>query len=118
MTTKGFADTRARFETYDDILFFKNYRNAIFQILPASSFDINDELRYLVENNIEGTGGNLEILKAKAKSEHDQFDLNIKSKEKAMVCYGDEVVLKHVDSGTYLSGTIRPAEGKNGAFSV
>jgi hypothetical protein len=52
MTTKGFADTRARFETYDDILYFKNYRNAIFQVLPASSFDINDELRFLIENNI------------------------------------------------------------------
>ena len=68
MTTKGFADTRARFETYDDILYFKNYRNAIFQILPASSFDINDQLRFLIENNIENTGGNLEILRAKAKS--------------------------------------------------
>jgi hypothetical protein len=42
MTAKGFADTRARFETYDDILYFKNYRNAIFQVLPASSFDLND----------------------------------------------------------------------------
>ena len=80
MTTKGFADTRARFQTYDDILYFKNYRNAIFQILPASSFDINDQLRFLLENSIDNTGNNVQILKAKAKSEHDQFDLNIKSK--------------------------------------
>jgi hypothetical protein len=118
MTTKGFADTRARFETYDDILFFKNYRNAIFQILPASSFDINDELKFLVENNLDNIGGNIKILKAKAKSEQDQFELTIKSKEKTLVCFGDEIVLKHIDSGTYLSGTIRPADGKNGAFSV
>jgi hypothetical protein len=68
MTTKGFADTRARFETYDDILYFKNYRNAIFQILPASSFDINDELYSLMENNIDNNGSNLEIVRAKAKS--------------------------------------------------
>ena len=78
MTAKGFADTRARFETYDDILYFKNYRNAIFQILPASSFDINDELRFLIENNLGSGGANLEILKAKASSEKDQFDLNVK----------------------------------------
>lgn len=78
LTAKGFADTRARFETYDDILYFKNYRNAIFQILPASSFDINDELRYVLDNNLMSEGANLEILKAKAASEKDQFELNVK----------------------------------------
>ena len=47
LTAKGFADIRALFETYDDILYFKNYRNSIFQILPASSFDIHDELKHI-----------------------------------------------------------------------
>ncbi len=35
-----------------------------------------------------------------------------------MVCFGDYVIFKHVDSDTYLSGTIRPSNGTNGAFSV
>jgi hypothetical protein len=35
-----------------------------------------------------------------------------------LVCFGDYVIFKHVDSDTYLSGTIRPSNGTNGAFSV
>lgn len=27
------------------------------------------------------------------------------------VCFGDTVIFKHVDSDTYLSGTIRPSSG-------
>ena len=38
LTAKGFADPQAKYETYSDILYFKNYRNAIFQILPSSNF--------------------------------------------------------------------------------
>ena len=34
------------------------------------------------------------------------------------MCFGDTVIFKHVDSDTYLSGTIRPSEGINGAFTV
>lgn len=30
MTVRGFADTRANYETISDILYFKNYRNGIF----------------------------------------------------------------------------------------
>ena len=44
MTVRGFADTRANYETISDVLFFKNYRNGIFQFLPAGNFEINDEL--------------------------------------------------------------------------
>lgn len=33
-----------------------------------------------------------------------------------MVCFGDHVIFQHVDSETYLSGTIKPSNGKNGAF--
>ncbi len=32
--------------------------------------------------------------------------------------FGDYVIFKHADSETYLSGTIRPSNGTNGAFSV
>jgi hypothetical protein len=38
LTAKGFADTTAKYETYKDILYFKNYRNSIFQIVPAANF--------------------------------------------------------------------------------
>lgn len=38
LTAKGFADIKTKYETYDDVLYFKNYRNAIFQILPAGNF--------------------------------------------------------------------------------
>ena len=34
------------------------------------------------------------------------------------MCFGDEIVFKHIDSGTFLAGTITPSEGVNGAFSV
>ena len=52
LTAKGFADNRARYETFDDILYFKNYRNGIFQVIPTGSFEINDELQNLKENNL------------------------------------------------------------------
>lgn len=38
LTAKGFADTTAKYETYKNLLYFKNYRNAIFQIIPAANF--------------------------------------------------------------------------------
>lgn len=44
LTTKGFADIKAKYETYDEIEYFKNYRNGIFQMLPAGNFELNDEL--------------------------------------------------------------------------
>jgi hypothetical protein len=44
LTSRGFADTGAKYETVEDILYFKNYRNGIFQILPAGNFEISDEL--------------------------------------------------------------------------
>jgi len=47
LTAKGFADTMAIYETYKEKLYFKNYRNAIFQIVPAANFELNDELRRL-----------------------------------------------------------------------
>lgn len=49
------------------MLYFKNYRNAIFQIIPAANFEINDELRKKLEISNEETP-NIRILKARAKS--------------------------------------------------
>lgn len=40
------------------------------------------------------------------------------SKKKDTIKFGDYVIFKHIDSCTYLSGTIRPSDGSNGAFSV
>ena len=42
LTAKGFADTMAIYETYKKDLYFKNYRNALFQIVPAANFELND----------------------------------------------------------------------------
>lgn len=39
-------------------------------------------------------------------------------KGKTTIKFGDYIMLRHIDSETYLSGTIRPSEGTNGAFSV
>jgi hypothetical protein len=77
LTAKGFADTTAKYETYKNLLYFKNYRNAIFQIIPAANFEINDELRKKMEISNEETP-NIRILKARAKSEEEQFNLQIK----------------------------------------
>lgn len=37
---------------------------------------------------------------------------------KKKVCFGHNVIFKHVDSEAYISGTIRPSTGSNGAFTV
>lgn len=64
LTVKGYADINAKYETYDDILYFKNYRDAIFQIIPAGNFEINDELVK------DGTSEEIrEKLKTRAKTE-------------------------------------------------
>ena len=42
LTTKGYADEKAKYETYSNILYFQNYRDAIFQIIPAGNFEIHD----------------------------------------------------------------------------
>ena len=44
LTVRGFADIKGNYETVEDILYFKNYRNGIFEFLPAGNFEINDEL--------------------------------------------------------------------------
>jgi hypothetical protein len=38
LTAKGYADINVKYETYHDILYFQNYRDAIFQIIPAGNF--------------------------------------------------------------------------------
>ncbi len=40
------------------------------------------------------------------------------SKNKNLVCFGNSVIFKHIDSDSYISGTIRPSSGSNGAFTV
>jgi len=51
LTAQGFADIKVKYETSDDILYFKNYRNSLFKILPAGNFELNDELqKALIEN--------------------------------------------------------------------
>jgi len=57
-------------------------------------------------------------MEARATSEKVQFELSIKGKDKNKVCFGATVIFKHIDSETYLSGTIRPSNGSNGAFTV
>lgn len=37
---------------------------------------------------------------------------------KKNVCFGQSVIFKHIDSGSYISGTIKPSTGSNGAFTV
>lgn len=78
LTAQGFADLKVKYQTYDDILYFKNYRNSIFQILPAGNFELNDELqKALIENEGHEDTPNIKILKARAESEKYQFQLNI-----------------------------------------
>lgn len=72
LTAKGFADTTAKYETFKNILYFKNYRNALFQIIPAANFEINDELRKFQEISSE-ENANYKILVARSKSEKEQF---------------------------------------------
>jgi hypothetical protein len=67
------------------LLYFKNYRNSIFQILPAGNFELSDELqKALIENEGEPENSNIRILKNRAESEKKQFELN---KEKYFSSY-------------------------------
>lgn len=37
---------------------------------------------------------------------------------KQKICFGQSVIFKHIDSQSYISGTIGPSAGSNGAFIV
>ena len=37
---------------------------------------------------------------------------------KKKICFGAGVIFKHIDSQSYVSGTIKPSTGSNGAFTV
>jgi archaellin len=37
---------------------------------------------------------------------------------KKKICFGAGVIFKHIDSNSYVSGTIKPSTGSNGAFTV
>ena len=37
---------------------------------------------------------------------------------KKKICFGQNVIFKHIDSKSYVSGTIKPSTGSNGAFTV
>lgn len=37
---------------------------------------------------------------------------------KKNICFGNSVIFKHIDSGFYVTGTIRPSTGSNGAFTL
>lgn len=84
LTVRGFADVRANYETVEDILFFKNYRNAIFEFLPAGNFEINDELEKLKSKVVDSPDEEAEknkmiqSLSPRADSERVQFDLAYK----------------------------------------
>jgi hypothetical protein len=38
LCAKGYADILAKYATFEDILFFQNYRDGIFQVIPAGNF--------------------------------------------------------------------------------
>ena len=84
MTVRGFADIKANYETVQDILYFKNYRNAIFEFLPAGNFEINDELEKLKSKVVDNAEEELEknkiinSLAPRAESQKSQFELSIK----------------------------------------
>lgn len=42
----------------------------------------------------------------------------IESKKNTVITFGTSVIFKHIDSESYISGTIRPSAGSNGAFTV
>jgi hypothetical protein len=37
---------------------------------------------------------------------------------KKKICFGAGVIFQHLDSNAYISGTIKPSTGSNGAFTV
>lgn len=37
---------------------------------------------------------------------------------KKKITFGQSVIFKHIDSQSYISGTIKPSTGSNGAFTV
>ena len=54
----------------------------------------------------------------RAKTEEEQFKTMISEKRGKYIYFGDRVVLKHVDSQYYISGSIDCAPSGIGAFKI
>lgn len=57
-------------------------------------------------------------LKTTVLAQHRQVTTPPFSNLEKKVCFGHNVIFKHVDSEAYVSGTIKPSTGSNGAFTV
>lgn len=59
-----------------------------------------------------------ESLMARAQAEKEQYETVAKTRFGDFIHFGEDVIFKHVDSGFYLSGSVRCSDGGLGAFKV
>ena len=57
-------------------------------------------------------------LNQRLEGEKEQYEQIISTKTSELINFGDDVIFKHVDSGAYLSGSVRCSEGGLGSFKV
>ena len=111
ITSKSFTDPTLYYQTYRTFKTITNYRESLFQILPKSSFDINDEMN---KASVDKQAG----LRGRAKTEREQFEAIVAKKKGEDIYFGAQVVFKHIDSGYYICGSEDCARSGVGAFKI
>ena len=122
LTSKSYTDQNVYFQIYNkedtflsggqDIINISNYREALFEVLPTSSFEINDEMNSQRDEAKKAESA------PRAKTEADQFTAMIAEKRGKYISFGAKVIFRHVDSGYYLYGSWDCASAGIGAFKI
>lgn len=96
----------------NDCININNYRESLFEVLPTSSFEINDEM------NSQKVEAKKAESKPRAKTEEEQFKAIITEKRGKNIAFGDKVIFRHVDSQYYINGSFDCASSGIGAFKI
>lgn len=88
-------------------------RNGFFMVLPSANFEMHDEI---VKNQVQEE--ELAGYQSRLDTEKKLFEANIENSKDQPVKFGSEIVFKHIDSGSYLSGCFECSEGGTGKFKV
>lgn len=123
LLSKGFADNNIYFLKSKKFTEFE-FRNSLFEILPYSSFEIHDEnlnrLKQLNKNSQESASKNQddENIKSRMETEKEQFKNKITKNRGLNINFDSEVVIRHVNSDSFLQGEFSCPETGIGSFKL
>lgn len=95
-----------------DIININNYRESLFEVLPTSSFEINDEM------NSQKVEAKKAESAPRAKTEEEQFKAMCVDKRGNGISFGEKVIFRHLDSQYYMYGSFDCASSGIGAFKI